>query len=127
MSKLMSKLPKYIFLAPALALFTVPPVLAQTQESTPSEVAPATDVTDAELIRFANAMSAVGGIREQYSQRIQESTDADEAQQLQQEAIDRMTTAVEDTGMTVDEYNSIATALRDDQQLMQRLQNLMEG
>jgi hypothetical protein len=127
MSKLMSKLPKYIFLAPALALFTVPPVLAQTQESMPSEAAPAADVTDAELIRFANAMNAVGGIREQYSQRIQESADADEAQQLQQEAMDKMTTAVEDTGMTVDEYNSIATALRDDEQLLERLQNLVEG
>lgn len=122
----MSQLPKYIFLA-ALSgsFFAAAPVMAQ--QSTPSEAAPATDVTDAELVRFANAMGAVSGIREQYSQRIQESANADEAQQLQQEAIDKMTTAVEDTGMSVDEYNSIATALRDDQQLMERLQNLMEG
>lgn len=122
----MSKLPKYIFLA-ALSgtFFATAPVLAQ--QSTPSEVAPATDVTDAELVRFANAMGAVNNIREQYSQRIQESADAEKAQQLQQEAIDRMTTAVEDTGMSVDDYNSIATALRDDQQLMERLRDLVEG
>jgi hypothetical protein len=123
----MSKLPKYIILAPALALFTVPPVLAQSQESMPSETAPAADVSDNELLRFADAMKAVGGIRQQYSQRIQESANADEAQQLQQEAMGKMTTAVEDTGMTVDEYNRIATALRDDEQLLERLRNLVES
>ncbi len=82
-------------------------------------------VTDTELMQFADAMQAVNDIRDQYSQRIEGAQSQDQAQQLQQEAGQRMTIAVQESGMTVDQYNEIAVALQGDPQLMQRLEQLL--
>lgn len=121
----MNKLyPIAMILALTGALWLAAPVMAQ-QDPAPGEMAPAADVTDTELTQFANAMQAVNEIRNQYSQRIETSEDQNEAQQLQQEAGERMTMAVQDAGMSVDEYNEIAVALQSDPQLMQRLEQLI--
>lgn len=124
----MNKLyPVALILALSGALWLAAPVMAQTQDTMPGEMAPATDVSDAELMQFANAMQAVNDIRDQYSQRIETAGDQNEAQQLQQEAGQRMTMAVQDAGMTVDDYNEIAVALQSDPELMQRLEQLIVG
>lgn len=101
------------------------PIMAQ--EAMPGQ-APDTQVTNTELMQFADAMQAVNDIRDQYSQRIEGAQSQDQAQQLQQEAGQRMTIAVQESGMTVDQYNDIAVALQGNPQLMQRLEQLiMDG
>jgi len=97
---------------------------SMAQEAMPGQ-SPDTQVTDTELMQFADAMQAVNDIRDQYSQRIEATDSQDQAQQLQQEAGQRMTIAVQESGMTVDQYNEIAVALQGDPQLMQRLEQLM--
>ncbi len=114
--------PMVLMIALTTLLWLATPVIAQ--DAMP-EYEAGVQVSDTDLMQFANAMQAVNDIRDQYSQRIEAADSQDQAQQLQQEAGERMTMAVQDTGMTVDQYNEIAVALQGDPQLMQRLEQLL--
>jgi len=86
------------------------------------EATPQTAVTDQTVDTFADAFVAVQGIREEYTERLHGASDEAEAQALQQEAQEEMMRAVEQSGMSVQEYNEVAMALQNDPALMERVQ-----
>lgn len=108
------------------ALFTVllalsTPGLAQQQQQT----APAAvDVSESVLKQFAEASTAITEIQQDYSQRLQNADDPEQANALQQEANDEMISAVEETGLDVESFNAIAMAVRNDPELQQQLQQI---
>ena len=87
-------------------------------ETTP----PTAAMTDQTVDTFVDAFVAVQGIREDYTERLQNASDEGEAQGLQQEAQEKMMQAVEASGMSVQEYNEVAMALQNDPELMERVQ-----
>lgn len=81
-------------------------------------------VSEEQLQQFSDAMDEVSEVQQEYAQAIREADDMDKAQNLRAEAQKEMRSAVEDTGLSVPEYNMISQQLRSDQELVQRLQEI---
>jgi hypothetical protein len=88
--------------------------------------APDIDVSSAEVESFAAAMLDVQQLGQEWTQRMQETDDQEELSEMQQEAQEEMIGAIEDHGMTVEEYNEIATAAQQDPELAQEIQQAAE-
>jgi hypothetical protein len=67
-----------------------------------------------ELETFAVAAIEVQRISDDYQSKFAASQTPQERQQIQKEATDKMTQAVEDKGLTVDQYNEVARAAQTD-------------
>jgi len=83
-------------------------------------------VSDQQLQQFVTAMEEVRSVQEEFSAAIQEADDMDEAQTLRADAQEEMRGAVEDTGLSVAEYNMIAQRLQSDPNLSARLQEMQQ-
>lgn len=89
---------------------------------TPGMGAPASaTVDDAKFDDFVEAFVAVQEINDELSGQLTEAPDPETAHELQQQAQQEMVVAIEEEGISVEEYNEIVMALRHDQELNQRL------
>jgi hypothetical protein len=96
---------------------------AADQAPAPAEATTqATALTDETIDTFVDAFVAVQEIREDFTERLHSASDEAEAQAMQQEAQEKMMQAVEESGMSVQEYNEVAMALQNDPELMQQVQ-----
>ena len=100
---------------------------APPQGGAPMQQAPSVDLSERDIDTFVNAFVAVQEVREDFANRLQQAEDETEAQAMQQEAQDEMVAAVEDAGMSVEEYNEVAMALQNDPELMQEVQERAEA
>jgi len=106
-----------------LALFLATPAIAQ--QAAPQQAQPDITVTDSDLDSFADAQMSIMQIQQDYSQRLQNVDNPDAANQLQQEANEKMVGAVEEAGLDVESFNAIAMAIQNDPELQQRLQEML--
>jgi GTP1/Obg family GTP-binding protein len=83
------------------------------------------DFSESELNQFVEAQTEVMEIRNEYVQRIESTEDREEAMALEQEGNEMMVEAVEETGLSVDTYSSIAQAASDNPDLAERIQSMM--
>lgn len=83
------------------------------------------DFSDEQLNQFVDAQTEVMEIRDEFVQRIESTEDRDEAMALEQEANELMVEAVEDTGLSVDVYSSIAQTASQDSELAERIRSMM--
>ncbi len=90
------------------------------------EEPPQVEVSDEEIQAFAAAMMDVQELGQEWTQRMQETEDQEELSQMQQEAQEEMIGAIEDHGMTVEEYNEIATAAQQDPELAQEIEQAVQ-
>lgn len=116
----------------ALALGTAGTAVAQPQQQggqgqgqtggayAPPQQAQGGSVSDKELGQFVTAMASVQNVQEEYMGQIQSTSDGEKAQELRQEAQDKMISAVEDSGLSVSQYNMIAERMRTDPELAER-------
>ena len=79
-----------------------------------------------ELERFADAYIEVGEIHANYSQRLEQAEDPDQAQEVQQEANDRMVEAIQEHGLEVQDYSEIAAALERDPEMRDQVVTMIE-
>jgi len=116
-----------ILLSGLLTLGTVLSVQAQDDKA-PQQQPPAqaAEFDRGEIESFASAARQVHQIREKWQSRLQEPGNADKVQELQTQASAEMRSAVEEKGLTVDIYNAIATAARQNPELAERITKLME-
>lgn len=94
---------------------------------TVAEAGGSTDISDADIEAFAAALTDVQEIGQAWTQRMQEAEDQEEIAAMREDARDEMAGAIEDHGLTVEEYNEIATAAQDDPELAQRIQQAAGG
>jgi hypothetical protein len=95
----------------------IAPLRAQTQ----------TEVSDAKLESFVVAAVAVNKLMEEWSPRIQEAQNENEANTLRQQAQSEFVEAVEQTeGITLDEYQMIGQAAQQDPALNARIQKIYQ-
>lgn len=88
----------------------------------PMEQQAAAPISDADLEKFVEAESKVAEIRDEFTQKLNEAEDQEQAQALQLEAQEKMMEAVGEVGIEVPVYNEIATRIQSDPELQQRAQ-----
>lgn len=92
----------------------------------PTQAAPqSSDFSDAEVEKFAEVQPTIETIRTEYSERLLDVGDPEEAARLQTEAVQEMVKTVNDAGLEVETYNGIAIALQSDPELRMRVESLM--
>ncbi len=88
---------------------------------------PSVDVGEQELDQFAEAFLAVQEIQTEISEELQAATDESEAQDLQRQAQEEMVSAVEDSGLSVEEYNQIAQLMNSDPEVRDGIMERING
>lgn len=86
----------------------------------------ATDVSQQELQQFAEAQVEISSIQQEFSGRLQGVEDPEKAHELQLEANEQMTEAVEDAGLDVESFNRIAMAIQNSPELQQQLTEMLQ-
>lgn len=81
--------------------------------------------SDEEIQKFADVQPEIEAIRSEYSERLQDVSDPEQAATLQNEAVEKMVESVNQEGLEVETYNSIAIALQSDTDLRERVENAM--
>ena len=109
----------------ALALgFAVAAVPAHAEDTDPAQPQ-SPELSDETLEQFTDAMAEVRSIGQEYSDRIANAEGAEEAQALQRDAQEEMMSAVEEAGLSVQQYNAIAQRMNQDPELMERVQDML--
>lgn len=93
--------------------------MAQSQQQ-------AADFSDAELEKFVNLQGEIGDIREEYVSKIENADSEDKARELQQEAQSAMVSAIEEAGMSVQDYNAIAVAYNSNPDVQKRVDEMAD-
>ncbi len=75
------------------------------------------DVSDEQVESFVDAYVAVQGVNQEYTQKLQQVEDPEKATELQQEAQTEMQSAVDDSGISIEEYQQIANQAGQDEEL----------
>ena len=79
-----------------------------------------------QLASFASAVVQVQQIRSKWQTRMQDADSAEKTQEFQTQATAEIVSAVQERGLTVETCNAIATAARDNPELVNRIVKLME-
>ena len=83
------------------------------------------DFDQSQIESFVDARADVQQLQQEYASKIQQA-DQEKAGQLKQEAQQKMVSAVEDAGLDVQEFNTIARAAQNDQELAEKIQKAAE-
>jgi len=98
-------------------------VHAETSQSH-TLIAQQADITDAQLREFATARASVEQIQMKYQDQAQNVTSEEQMQELQAKANAEMVDAVEQTNLSVEQYNQIASMIQTDQDMLNRYMEL---
>lgn len=86
----------------------------------------ADEVDEQQLEAFVVARADVQEIQQDYTSRLQSAENDQDAAELQAEAQEKMVSAVEDAGLSVQEFNRIAEAAQNDPEVQEKIQELAE-
>lgn len=86
----------------------------------------ADEVDEQQLEAFVVARAEVQEIQQDYTSRLQSAENDQNAAELQAEAQEKMVSAVEDAGLSVQEFNRIAEAAQNDPEVQEKIQELAE-
>ncbi|MFO8155800.1 MAG: DUF4168 domain-containing protein [Pseudomonadota bacterium] len=84
------------------------------------------EIDDQTLDQFVTAFLSVRDIQSEFSEELGNVEDRERAQELQAEAQDKMVEAVEEAGLSVQEYNQVATQMQNDSDLRERVTSAAE-
>ncbi len=109
---------KSIALSAAL-LITAPVTVAQEQKEA--------SFSDDQLSQYASARSEIKEVSQSFRGDMQEAENKKEAQKLRKEMQEAMVGAVESSGLSVEDYNKITKAVRQDKELQSKVRSMMES
>jgi hypothetical protein len=100
-----------------------PAALAQEDGAVMQQPAPVDSaaVTDEQINAFIAAAQGVNMVIETYQPQLEAAESEEAAMAVQQEAQDQMVSAVEQSGLSLDEYNAIAAGSQSDPELAERI------
>jgi hypothetical protein len=104
-----------------LGLVCLPAASAQAPQPPAQAPQAAPSYSDTELKSFVTAALKVQHISESYLPKLQSAQDPEEQQQIREQATGAMEQALEDEGMTVNEYNDIMKQVQTNPQLAERV------
>ena len=108
--------------APVASVFA-----AQQPQQAAAPQAQQIEVTDSQLKQFAGAQESVNEIRVDAMAKLEKVEDQNQAQEIQQQANQDMVNAVQNSGLSVEDYNLIARAVQSDTNLQSRLKQMGNG
>ncbi|HMP61635.1 MAG TPA: DUF4168 domain-containing protein [Phenylobacterium sp.] len=126
----MRKLITPLLASAALAALGVTAAQAQQAAPPPAQAATATagaSVSDEKVESFAVAMVQVSQLNETYSAQLQAAADDAARSEIQQRAATEMAQAVEQAGISPEEYNQIAQQAQGDAELRARIGQAMQS
>ncbi|WP_066961069.1 DUF4168 domain-containing protein [Microbulbifer sp. Q7] len=85
-----------------------------------------TAVSDAQLQKFADAYRSIVTLSQEYAPKIKAAADAAAAEAINVEAQSKMVAAVQSAGLSKEEYQGIATQLRNDPALLQKVNVILQ-
>ncbi len=88
---------------------------AVTQDAAPA-------IKEEKVKKFVAAYTDVQEVRQDFSQQLQQVQDPEKAKGLQQKAHKQMDSAVEDNGLSVDEYRELANQINENPALLTMVQ-----
>lgn len=106
---------------------SMPPAQQSTEsatapaERTPGAMAAKTPIDDKKIEQFADAYLAVQSIQQQAANELQNTSDPAKADQVKAKAESAMIAAVEQSGLKVDEFNSIVESMAADANVRERV------
>ncbi|MDQ2076593.1 DUF4168 domain-containing protein [Marinimicrobium sp. ABcell2] len=83
----------------------------------------AEQISSEDIGMFAEAYVAVQTINQEYSTRLQQVEDPEQATELQQEAQSKMQQAVTDSGLSISDYQGIAQQANQSEEVREDIQN----
>lgn len=125
----MTRMPKAPLLGAsllALSLMLAGPLSPATAQEQEVPQATTTEIAPDELDAFVDAALDVQRVQQDLSAELQGVENAEEADRLQQEAQEEAVQAVEERGLTVDQYDSILRAATADPELYATIIALMQ-
>ncbi|NLJ62018.1 MAG: DUF4168 domain-containing protein, partial [Alcaligenaceae bacterium] len=81
--------------------------------------------TDEELERYIGAAQKVAAVAQEYQPQLEQASDDAARQQIMQEADEKMVAAVEEDGLSVEEYNGISLAIQQDAELRNKVEQML--
>ena len=111
--------------AAAMLALAAPQAIAQAQPQ-PQPPMGAQAFPQEKIEAFADAAVDVQRVQTELTAKARQAKDADEIAQVQQEAQAAASKAVEDNGLTVDEYTAIVNAAKQDPELYAMIVELMQ-
>lgn len=100
--------------------------VANAQRSAPELTAPAPSISDQKLDAAAAALEQVSAIQQTYRQRFAQAATPSDQDRIVAEAHNALTKAVQDQGLSVEEYNSIIETAQNNSEVrgkvLQRIQ-----
>lgn len=87
----------------------------------------AADISDKKLEKFADSLGEIMEIREDFTAQLEQTGDPAEAQQLQQQANQKMMETVENNDLSIEEYNAINQAVQNDPQLRDKVVSMIQS
>lgn len=96
---------------------TMPPQGQQQQQM---------NVTDAQLQEFAQAQAAVGQVQSKFRAQAQAVETQEEIKAIQQQASQQMVQAIQQTDLSVQEYNQIANLVQANPQVREKYMELVQ-
>lgn len=125
----MPSLPIKIATAVAFAITAtaLPAGVTLAADKKPATLAPKSNFSEKRLNDFAAAAKEVFAIRQKYAPEFESAgTDADK-KQIVQKARGEMEQAIQGKGLTIEQYNEVLVAAKDDQGLAEKLGKMMDG
>jgi predicted FMN-binding regulatory protein PaiB len=112
----------------AAMLLAAPPAMAQEQPQQQPQQQPMTppDFSQQQIEAFVDAATEVQRVQTELDAKAQEAQNPEEVAELQQEAQVEASQAVEESGLTIDEYAAIAQAANQDPELYAMIVDLMQ-
>lgn len=84
-------------------------------------------VDDKTKEKFVDAYIKVKGIQKKYTQKLHNMEDIDQARRLQKQVQAEMVKVVEDSDMSVQEYNEVVDAISSDPELRMEIEKMAQG
>jgi len=116
--------PLILAVAAAMLLLASPPAMAQDQPQSQPMTPP--DFSQQQIEAFVDAATEVQRVQTELDAKAQDAQNPEEVAQLQQQAQQDASQAVEESGLSVDEYAAIAQAANQDPDLYAQIVDLMQ-
>lgn len=120
----MTKMHKPLALILATAFIMMAPLGAHSEQSQPPKASPhpaAPQMDEATVNKFVVAYGKVVELQQTYSAKLENAADQQEAQVIQQQAQQEMMSAVEEAGISVEEYHQIVQTMQRDPALREKV------
>lgn len=98
---------------------------AQSSQTSAQAAEQQASVSDAQLREYAEARAAVEQIHTKYQGLVADVTSEEQMQQLQAQANEEMVAAVQNTDLSVEQYNHIAQLIQTNQAVLDRFMEIV--